>query len=354
MSGNELTADLSSALRGAWYMAGWSSDFPADRPVAALILDEPVVLFRREEGTLVALEDRCCHRLAPLSHGAVEGGSLRCMYHGLRFDGEGRCVEVPGRNAVPPALRVRSFPVVERHSAAWVWMGEAAKADAAQIPPFVGVEDPAWAMHPGHMDYVAHYKLIEDNLLDLSHIPYVHRASFGRNDAESNAAWARAPVHTTEVPRGVHVQRWLTDAPAPPNLAATSPRVDVETRYDYLVPGVFLLTTRYFRPGAAALSSRGEGAGEPLFESFSCQAVTPRSARATTYFFAYGPRAQHAALKDNFRDVALMAFGEDRVMIEAQQRVINADPQRRMILLDFDRGPVMYDRVVERLRQAQR
>lgn len=353
MSGSELTADLSSALRSAWYIAGWSADFPSDRPVAALILDEPIVLFRGEGGVLVALEDRCCHRLAPLSHGAIEGGGLRCMYHGLRFAGDGRCVEIPGRSSVPAALRVRSFPVVERHSAAWVWMGDAAKADAAQIPPFVGVDDPAWAMHPGHMDYVAHYKLIEDNLLDLSHIPYVHRASFGRNDPESNAAWARAPVHTVEVPRGVHVQRWLTDAPAPPNLASTSARVDVETSYDYLAPGVFLLTTRYFRPGTAASASRGEGTGEPLFESFSCQAVTPRSARATTYFFAYGPRALHAALKDRFRDVALMAFGEDRVMIEAQQRVIDADPRRRMILLDFDRGPVMYDKVLERLRQAQ-
>ncbi len=332
-------------------MAGWSKDFLADKPYASLIMGEPLVLFRDSHARLHAMEDRCCHRLAPLSHGLIEGDSLRCMYHGLRFATDGRCVEIPGKESVPAALKVRTFPVVEKYSGVWVWMGDAAKADLAEIPNFVGVDDPAWSMLPGHMDYTAHHKLIEDNLLDLSHLPYVHRASFGQSDPERNAAWANAVVRYKELPRGIHVERWMPNSPAPRHLADKVDRVDTVTAYDYVVPGVFLLTTASYPVGAVERSDNGGSPGEPLFDSFSCQAVTPRSEKSTTYFFAYGPRAAFGHLKETFRDLALVAFAEDRTLIEAQQRVIDADPSRKMTLLDLDRGPAMYDRVVERLRR---
>ncbi len=122
-------------LRNCWYMAGWSADFAAPGPVAATLLDQPVVFYRGANGQLVALEDRCVHRLAPLSQGRVEGNDLRCLYHGLKFASTGACVEMPGRDAVPHAMKVRAYPVIERYSAAWIWMGDPrAGATRARCP----------------------------------------------------------------------------------------------------------------------------------------------------------------------------------------------------------------------------
>jgi nitrite reductase/ring-hydroxylating ferredoxin subunit len=340
-------------LRNCWYMAGWSRDFPAAGLDARTILEEPLVFFRLTDGSLRAFEDRCCHRLAPLSHGQLEGDSLRCMYHGLRFAPDGRCIEVPGRDTVPAALRVRTYPVVERHSAVWIWMGDASRADATLIPDFVGIDHPAWAMHPGRMDYEANHQLIHDNLLDLSHVAYVHRKSFGQGDATRNEAWAKAVVKTMELPRGMRFSRWIAGSPSPPFLLDVSPTGDVFTTYDYLVPGILLLKTRYFRAGTVARAANGDEPGSPLFESFTCQAVTPLTAKTACYFFAFGPPVSHAHLKDAFRDLGVKAFSEDRVLLEAQQKIIDADPTRRMTLIELDRGPVLYMKLVERMLREE-
>jgi len=128
-----------------WYVAAWSHELTADAPIGRVIIGEPVVLYRRRGGSVVALEDRCPHRLAPLSLGRVEGDDLRCMYHGLRFGSDGVCKEMPARPQ-PPRLAVRTFPVVERWSWIWVWMGDPGRADAALIPDAFGLDDPRWMM----------------------------------------------------------------------------------------------------------------------------------------------------------------------------------------------------------------
>ena len=344
-------------IRNAWYMAGWSRDVPAAAPTALRMLDQPLVLYRDDDGGLVALEDRCCHRLAPLSQGRVEGKDIRCLYHGLKFAPDGSCNEMPGHSAIPKAMKVRAWPVVERHSAIWIWMGDPERADAAEIADFRGPDHPDWAMLPGRMDYVADYRLIQDNLLDLSHVPYVHRASFGRSNAQINEAWARSEVRVSPLPNGVDVERWLQNSPAQPQLGLREgARVDVLNAYDYLVPGVFLLTTAYHAEGTAARYPTSLPDEPPLFASFSCQAVTPLTARSTCYFFAYGPWTRHpqaASMKDDYEKLALRAFHEDKTMIEAQQRNIDADPARRMLLFDVDKAPVQYNRLAATLMATE-
>ena len=101
-------------IRNAWHCAGWASELTAEAPLARTILGEPVVMYRTEDGAPVAMEDRCCHRFAPLSKGRVEGDDIRCMYHGLKFDPSGACIEVPGAERIPPQFRVRTFPFVEK------------------------------------------------------------------------------------------------------------------------------------------------------------------------------------------------------------------------------------------------
>ena len=130
-------------VRNAWYVAAWDHEITRTMK-RRIILDEPVVLFRKDDGTAVALEDRCCHRQAPLSMGKLIGNVVKCPYHGLEFDATGKCVKVPSQDMVPASARVRSYPVVERNHWVWVWMGERAKADPALIEDFHWMDDPGW------------------------------------------------------------------------------------------------------------------------------------------------------------------------------------------------------------------
>ncbi len=142
-------------LRNCWYATGWSRDFAPEALTAVTILNEPIVIYRKSDRAAVALQDRCCHRFAPLSMGRIEGDDLRCMYHGLKFAPSGKCIEIPGQPKIPPQALVRRFPIADKYSVAWIWMGDTALADESLIPDFVGVDDPQWAMKPGRMDYNA-------------------------------------------------------------------------------------------------------------------------------------------------------------------------------------------------------
>jgi phenylpropionate dioxygenase-like ring-hydroxylating dioxygenase large terminal subunit len=198
-------------LKNTWYVAAWTHEVTSEGVLARTITRVPLILWRDAAGRAVALEDRCCHRGAPLSKGRREGERIRCMYHGLLFDPSGRCVEIPSQNFIPPAAKVRAFPVIERHKWIWVWMGEPERADESLIPDTHYLDDPAWRGIPGYLHYDANYLLITDNLLDFSHLSYVHETTLG---GSANYAGIRPKV--TRSGRGVRVERWLIDdEPAP-------------------------------------------------------------------------------------------------------------------------------------------
>jgi phenylpropionate dioxygenase-like ring-hydroxylating dioxygenase large terminal subunit len=165
-------------VRNCWYATAWDYEIAPEAVFSRTIADEPLVLYRKADGQPVALEDRCCHRHAPLSEGRRVGDDLRCMYHGLRFAPDGRCVEIPGQTTVPDRARVRSFPAVERHSLIWVWLGDAAKADPELIPDAISLDHPDWNFKSGYMRYEADPMLVIDNAMDFSHITYVHEQTF--------------------------------------------------------------------------------------------------------------------------------------------------------------------------------
>src|SRR5436190_22179122 len=140
-------------VRNAWYVAGWSHEFAPGAIHARTLIDQPIALYRTADGGLVALEDRCCHRFAPLSLGRLEQDDLRCMYHGLKFAPDGRCIEIPGQPMIPPAARVRTYPAAESGAWIWIWMGDAAAADPKLIPYTTAEEDPDWHVRTGTLDY---------------------------------------------------------------------------------------------------------------------------------------------------------------------------------------------------------
>lgn len=161
-------------LRNAWYAAGWTADF-AEKPVARTFLDEPVVLFRRTDGELVALSDMCPHRFAPLSLGRHNGDTIRCPYHGLVFDGAGVCVHNPhGKGLRPSSLNVRAYPLREQEGLVWIWMGEPGKAAGSSPPDYAFLEADGTKTLRGYLHVNAHYELVTDNLLDLSHAEFLH------------------------------------------------------------------------------------------------------------------------------------------------------------------------------------
>ncbi|NLR69479.1 aromatic ring-hydroxylating dioxygenase subunit alpha [Novosphingobium sp. ERN07] len=336
-------------VRNAWHVACWAMDLQVAKPFALTMAGDPVVIFRTEGGRLVALEDRCVHRLAPLSLGRCEGESLRCMYHGFRFAADGTCVEIPGQDMIPASARVRSYPVQERHSWIWVWLGDPAKADPALIPQAVGFDDPDYILGRGQLDYAANAQLIHDNLCDFTHLAFVHPASFGADEE-----WARTRPKVTQLPRGVRFERWVRNQSG----GRSGPeRVDVWSCYEYHAPGILLMPTASYPVGTA--DRLGDAPPPPDLPkrgvTFTSQAVTALTDTTSRYFFSWGPHRDHGdeALRDLLMGLAAKAFAEDKTMIEAQQRVIDIDPSRSPMPATFDKGVVLYQRLVERLAREE-
>jgi vanillate O-demethylase monooxygenase subunit len=339
-------------LRNSWYVAGWDHQIPPGEIVARTILAEPIMLYRTARGDLVALEDRCCHRFAPLSRGRLEGDDIRCMYHGMKFAASGQCIEIPAQDSIPSGMRVRSYPVVEKDRWVWVWMGDVARADPSLIPDAIGHAGPDYRIAVGELRYDANYQLIHDNLLDLTHLSYVHQNTLGRN----SPTWGQARPVVTTLERGVRVQRWLRDHPVAPYMPAPAgTRRDQWASYDFVVPGVFLLTISSFPPGTAERCPAGPANLEPEWVSVTSQAVTPMTERSTIYYYSGGQLSRHTDDATVRRQVEGfgVAFLEDKAMIEAQQKVVDATHGRTMMTLTFDRSVAQFRRLMAGLMEAE-
>ena len=342
---------MTAYVRNAWYVAAWSHEIEAGTPFPVSILDEPIVIYRGESGRMVALEDRCVHRLAPLSLGRCEGDRLRCMYHGLLYDPDGAVAEIPGQDLIPKNARVKTYPVADRHDWIWVWMGDPALADLALIPPAVGLSNPDYILGHGHLDYAAEAQLINDNLLDFSHLTYVHANSFG-----AGPEFAQSLPKLEPLERGVRYSRWMVGTHGQSSRMSAVP-IDSFMIYDFLIPGVLLMWSGNYPHGTA---ERLEFAAPALEDAaagvtFTSQAVTPLGPKQSRYFFSWGPRRGHGdeALRDSLMELAGVAFGEDKTMIEAQQKVIDRSPGARIMPTAHDKGVTIFTRLVERLAKAE-
>jgi vanillate O-demethylase monooxygenase subunit len=338
-------------VKNAWYVAAWSHEIAPGSVKAFTIVDQPLALWRKADGEAVVFEDRCCHRFAPLSLGRVEGDDLRCMYHGMKFASDGRCIEIPGQPQIPKSACVRRYPALERGGWLWVWMGDAAKADPAQVPQSISLEDKGYVLQAGHLDYVADYLLIDDNLLDLSHLSFAHENTLGRDMPQ----WADERPRVTPLDRGLRFQRWLRNHPPRGFMKKLGDVVDVWNSYDFLFPGIFLQRTGFYPVGTAERFTLGEPTEPPLFLRIDDQAVTPSSPRGARYFFAAGARSTDIdpGKVERLFATTEIAFHEDKRIIEAQQKLIDLEPGRRMLPTSLDAGPTQFRKIVDRLIQAE-
>ena len=178
--------------KNCWYVAAMSHEIAVGAVISRMVCSHPMAIYRSEDGTASALHDRCPHRLYPLSAGTVEGSNLRCGYHGLAFGSDGKCVEIPSQDEIPPNACTRAFPTREAHGLIWIWPGDVDQADSTELPGFetgegylAGLDlscmdpSPTWGVAGPHIiDLPANYMLAIDNLLDLTHTAFVHANTF--------------------------------------------------------------------------------------------------------------------------------------------------------------------------------
>ncbi len=345
-------------LRNCWYVIAWDHEIPAaDVPemFSRTVLGEPVLVYRTSAGALVALQDRCCHRLAPLSKGRREGDCVRCGYHGLKFDAQGQCVEAPGIPIVPEKARVRAYPVVQKNKWVFVWMGDPALADTALLPDNFSCEHPDWRNKPGYMHYDTPYLLICDNLLDFSHLSYVHEKSLG---GSAQIAQAVPTIEKVAGPRGdwpqigIKVSRRVANVPAPPfyqRFRSFDTPLDRWFVYEFLLPGTLLMHS-----GGRPVTDAPDDLSRAV-RLHSCQTLTPETETSTHYFFQQSHPADQgdASVTESIYNSLIGAFNEDRDMITAQHRSIQRDPDAPMLPLAMDSALLQFRRLVAARAQME-
>jgi vanillate monooxygenase len=330
-------------LKNYWYVAAWSREIES-RPLGRILLDQPVVLFRKSDGTIAALEDRCAHRGYPLHRGRIVADFIECGYHGLTFDASGLCTRIPGQAQIPPGANMRSYPVVEQWGFAWIWMGDPSLANTSSIIDWPLLGDPAWEIRGEHLHVKCDYKLIIDNLLDLSHLTYVHPHTLG-----SAAKLDEVKISNEINENSIINSRWLIDIKPPPTYARGGFGGNVDR---------WQITT--FRPlaflnlyaGAAPTGGgapRGNFAGAIGLHTFN--AMTPETANTTHYYWALAQQRASTDVRlggDIFRDIQ-KTVQEDVAVFEAQQLSLDLQPDAPMVTIKSDAAPIAARRIIERL-----
>jgi len=199
---------MTPLVRNCWYVAALSTEV-GRTPLARTLVGTRVVLFRKLDGSIAALQDRCRHRSFPLSKGRLENDTLICGYHGMTYDSDGRCTLVPALPSTPGNIRIDSYAVVEHAPLVWIWLGDPAKADPADIPDTSWLGDAGWTTVCGQFHMQTNYVAMHENLLDQTHFTFLHAGSVGTPE------WANAPLDVQDTGDGVAIRRELKDSPAP-------------------------------------------------------------------------------------------------------------------------------------------
>lgn len=330
----------------AWYAVA-TADEVGRSLLARTVLGQRLVLYRIGDGSAIALRDRCAHRFAPLSMGELCGDAVACPYHGMQYGPDGRCVRVPGQERVPPDAVVRRFPVFERYGLVFVWMGDAAQADAAALVSIPQYGAPGWGLSRGHAVFAASLANITDNLIDPAHTTFVHERTIG------NSAGGQVPVTACEEADGTIVcGRWIDDAPAVPSVqrfAAPQGHVDRWQFYRVRPPCTSWVDFGSFDTGRPHTAEEQERAP---YRVLSYAFLTPIDAGHTHYFsfqlrnFAPDDHDVTAELNQLYK----MTFEEDRALLEAIQREENDHPGLQPVRIATDTGVMRLRRATDRMR----
>jgi len=337
---------MSDFIYNAWYVGALSQEV-GDGLFARRILDRPVLFYRTESNGPVAMLDRCPHRFAYLSKGRRMGDEVECIYHGLRFGPDGRCTRSPYQEEPPAAARIETFPVVERHRMLWIWMGDPALADPAAIPDHSHMDVEAMRPLVWHVKFSGNWQLGNDNLMELTHLFWLHTSTIGGWKADAGATAGETYTTRTDAEGRIHSRTFV------PNLQRTS------TFYNGIPEGVPFdqwNDTEWVAPANMKFTMGAVPTGEdpatasPYMIQSHC--ITPETATTSHYFSGF---SRIFALDiDAGGDARLIAFFNG--IFEREDGPMMADIQDQMgdadlldlnpVILPRDRGAILVRRAV--------
>lgn len=301
-------------IRNEWYVAAFAGELGRHLTKRKL-LGRNLVLYRTRGGRPVALDDRCAHRSFPLSAGKLDGDTLVCGYHGFRYDAAGDCIQIPSQPKCPRGIGVRSYPVAERGPLVWIWMGEAQLADEARIPDLPWLSSPEWACSQGYFALPASYVSLHENLMDLTHLSFLHAGSFGTAD------YASAPYEAQLEDGHFVLLRSVAPTRLPPVWAeptgisgGTAARI---ARSEFVSPGLHVVTADFYDSALAPESRQ-------TFRIRTAHIATPETQTSTHYFIVHGRNfaLERPHVTQFMHEQLFRAFQEDVSGLSAIERTL--------------------------------
>ena len=331
-------------LRNRWYVACLTSELTS-KPVASRILEQPLVLFRTpSNGKTVILEDRCVHRQAPLSLGEVVNNNIQCGYHGIEYDESGACVRIPSQKQIPPGAVVRAYPCIEQQGFIHVWMGEPALCDTKSPYDFPFASNPEWRVRYAHLYGRFDSRLLIDNLMDVTHLPFAHKSTIGASGVAENAV-----AKTERDGERIRVTRFMEDiVPAPAHVAVTSysENVDRWQVIEYAPPGFVWLQVGSSKAGKGG---RDADPKNILLNRHTLHLAMPETNNSTLYLWVMANKTDALTSEQEgaIYDASILAFNEDILIIEGQQARWNTEMSRIDVRADV--GALEVRRLMKRL-----
>ncbi len=327
-------------LMNQWYAAALGKEL-TPQPIARIVCGLPVVMFRTASGKAAALEDRCPHRYAPLSAGQCVGESIACAYHGIEFDATGACTRIPHQPNIPPKMRARSYPFTERWGWAWIWLGDPARADAERIPAYQWFGAPGWRNFQRHYYVKANWELCADNLLDLSHTPFIHRKTVGVPEM------ATIPVNTWVEGDRVFQRRVMTQVTPSPFVA----------EWGGFKGKIDRVATVIWEPAANMNAElRYEDATNAITLRLT-NPLTPETEKTTHVWFAwsrnFGSDSDDDAMAMRFQEQSFAVMAEDVSFMEIQQRGLDRAGHFEPVAIRADATLIQARRLVDKLRAEE-
>lgn len=332
-----------------WYVAGFAEEF-GRQLLKRTLLGKPLVLYRTEAGQPVALDDRCAHRSYPLSASALEGDTIVCGYHGFRYNPAGDCIEVPSQPTLPKGIGIKAYRLIERGPVVWIWMGDPEQADAAKLPAQDWITSPSWEQSRGTLHLKASYVRLHENLLDLTHLSYLHAKSFGTPD------YAKAPFDVEQREGYYALKRDVQPTTLPPIWGQTTGLTGHQqaarvAHSAFRGPGLHEVSVTFYDCTVPA-AQRTE------FNIITAHMPTPETATTTHYFIVHGRDfAQHdAGITEFMHQQLFTAFNEDVTGLALQEELLAATPEHELYELTVaaDGPAVSMRRYLKARADAQR
>jgi phenylpropionate dioxygenase-like ring-hydroxylating dioxygenase large terminal subunit len=338
-------------LKNRWYVAALSKELREDQPLGRVICGEPVVFYRNLNGSPIALEDRCCHRQTKLSLGTIEGNDLRCRYHGLKFNSDGTLIEIPSQKSIPEGAGVKAYPVIEDQNYIHIFIGEPSGANLQSHYRHENLSMPHWTSMQAQFSAKCSWRLLVDNLMDFTHVPWSHKNTIGASGLEATNEQKTERDHDEHV-RLSRILRNIDPAPAHIKAFGYNGKVDRWQIVDFAPPSYMALTVGVAKAGTGMKSASGENL---MLDRRTLHIATPETEATTHYFWT--TMHERGSLTDDqeqlIYDQSVETFHEDLLILEAQQERYTDDIPR--VDLAADTALFQVRRVLDRLigEQAQ-